>query len=673
MPLWTRLALAMGIVVACATAVTSAVQSVVARQAVGDEARAGADGVAEVLSRAVAIRAELPSVVEAEIDAETVAQARLVGHLVAVAEAAALPAEQIESRLRRAAADTGVEIAVTDATGTIVHASDESLRGGRGGDEPSATPQARAFRELVEGKVPMVVREARVRENDGITVKEVSVRGPDGTRVVRITAPATFLSGLEREMGLRRLVGEFATSGVREIHVLDARGTPVATRIVDGSGNATDTPRPIDKADAALVRECIAEGRTTGRFDGSTHRSAAPVRRADGAVSGAVLVALASRSEAGAFTRPALAGLASFILVGVPALLAARRIGRRFSEPVEACSAVLEGVGSGEIGGSLPPAGDDETGRLVDATAGMAGALGDSLRRIHAAAARLATEESAVSTALSRQERAVRGFDNAAVDVAGAVGRIAANSDHLLTATADVTIAAREAVRSAHQGRADLDGMSQSMKQLDDEMTVFTRKLATIRQRASGITAVVTTIAKVADQTNLLSVNATIEAEKAGEAGRGFRIVAQEIRRLADQTAQATKDIERMVREMQSAVSGGTMEMDRFRKEVSDRVEAVTRLGDRLAQIVVPVESVTRSLELLHDEMDGQSVRVREAREIMDRLRGGAGQSAETTGSLSTSIDHFRDAIGQLHDEVARYRFTSPPASSTTDEPPLGP
>ena len=72
----------------------------------------------------------------------------------------------------------------------------------------------------------------------------------------------------------------------------------------------------------------------------------------------------------------------------------------------------------------------------------------------------------------------------------------------------------------------------------------------------------------MADQTNLLSLNAAIEAEKAGEYGRGFVVVATEIRRLADQTAVATYDIEQMVREIQSSVSAGVMGMDKFSEEV---------------------------------------------------------------------------------------------------------
>jgi FAD/FMN-containing dehydrogenase len=156
---------------------------------------------------------------------------------------------------------------------------------------------------------------------------------------------------------------------------------------------------------------------------------------------------------------------------------------------------------------------------------------------------------------------------------------------------------------------------------LDDAMNAFTRKLATISQRASGITAVVTTIAKVAEQTNLLSVNATIEAEKAGESGRGFRIVAQEIRRLADQTALATKDIERMVRDMQAAVAGGTMEMDRFRNEVNGRIGEVAEVSEKLGRVIEPVQSVTHALEQVHDHGFG-AVFSREAKLLEIAVEG---------------------------------------------------
>src|SRR6201999_4020148 len=110
-------------------------------------------------------------------------------------------------------------------------------------------------------------------------------------------------------------------------------------------------------------------------------------------------------------------------------------------------------------------------------------------------------------------------------------------------------------------------------------------KLTVLSEKAGNINQVVTTITKVADQTNLLSLNAAIEAEKAGEYGRGFAVVATEIRRLADQTAVATYDIEQMVKEIQSAVATGVMGMDKFSQEVRRGVGEVQQVSWQPAQI----------------------------------------------------------------------------------------
>ena len=117
-------------------------------------------------------------------------------------------------------------------------------------------------------------------------------------------------------------------------------------------------------------------------------------------------------------------------------------------------------------------------------------------------------------------------------------------------------------------------------------------KLAVLNEKAGNINQVVTTITKVADQTNLLSLNAAIEAEKAGEYGRGFAVVATEIRRLADQTAVATYDIEQMVKEIQSAVSAGVMGMDKFSEEVRRGMQEVQQVGGQLSQIIQQVQAL---------------------------------------------------------------------------------
>ncbi|MFO0422941.1 MAG: methyl-accepting chemotaxis protein, partial [Planctomycetia bacterium] len=315
-----------------------------------------------------------------------------------------------------------------------------------------------------------------------------------------------------------------------------------------------------------------------------------------------------------------------------------------------------EAIAEGDLSGEVPAGGDDEVGRLLGAFGRMSHSLGGLIGRIQAAGVRLSTVEEEAAGALSRQDRAVRDFSGSATEISSAVSEISATSEQLLGATSEVTEAAREAARVADEGRGGLESMTASMQHLDEAMNAFTRKLSTISQRASGITSVVTTIAKVADQTNLLSVNATIEAEKAGESGRGFRIVAQEIRRLADQTALATQDIERMVRDMQAAVSSGTMEMDRFRNEVSQRISEVADVSEKLGRIIEPVQSVTRSLEHVHEGMQSQSQGARQIRDAMESLRAGAGESAASMAVFTSTLDELRRSISELNAEASRFR-----------------
>jgi len=656
MPLWSRIALIAALLMASAVGIASALQAFVAHKAMLAQARAGAERVAEVLARAAAFAEEVPNAFEAEIGEQMLTQARLVAHLVAMAEENGLPRDQVLGRLRKVAEQGDAEFLATDSEGVTIYETNPAEAGFRFSPDADAQPQAHVFHRLIGSDLPGVVQESRKREIDDLIFKYVGVPGVDVPRIVQVGMEAKYLARLERTLGLRRLVSELGGGDVREVRILDSRLNPLVNRVVDASGSAADTLLPLDQRDLNLVRESISQGRPAGRSDGTTYRVAAPVRHADGLPAGAVFVAMATRSGGDLAWQQALAALGTAVLVGIPLLLASWWMAESVLRPVQISIAVADSIAKGHLRSDIPSGGDDETGRLLTSVGRMSDSLRGIVARIRDAGERLAAVQTDVSTSLSRQERVVRAFNGSTADIAGAASQLSINSEQLLAATDSVTSAAREASRVADDGRAGLESMSESMRQLDDAMNTFTRKLATIRQRAGGITAVVTTIAKVADQTNLLSVNATIEAEKAGEAGRGFRIVAQEIRRLADQTALATKDIERMVRDMQSAVSSGTMEMDRFRNEVSLRIQQVAAVSDQLTRIATPVQSVTQALEHVHTGMETQSVGARQIRDAMDRLRAGAGQTNAATDTFSSAADTMRRSIDDLNEEVARFR-----------------
>ena len=141
--------------------------------------------------------------------------------------------------------------------------------------------------------------------------------------------------------------------------------------------------------------------------------------------------------------------------------------------------------------------------------------------------------------------------------VSATTKEITATAKELLTTVDHVSELATGAESLVQEGQEKIQGMTGAMGELMAGTETISERLVQISARAEEIVGIITTITKVADQTNLLSLNAAIEAEKAGKYGTGFSVVAKEIRRLADQTAVATLDIESMVQEMLTAVQSG--------------------------------------------------------------------------------------------------------------------
>jgi methyl-accepting chemotaxis protein WspA len=198
--------------------------------------------------------------------------------------------------------------------------------------------------------------------------------------------------------------------------------------------------------------------------------------------------------------------------------------------------------------------------------------------------------------------------------------------------------------------------MQAAMTHMEEASRTISGRLQTIHEKADNITGVVTTITKVADQTNLLSLNAAIEAEKAGEYGRGFTVVAREIRRLADQTAVATLDIEQMVKEMQSAVSAGVMEMDKFIQDVQHSAEDVERISSQLNRIIEQVQALSPRFEEVNLAMGHQSEHARDINTAMLNLSDEMRQTTESLRESFLAIGQLNEAAGGLQEEMSRFR-----------------
>ena len=249
------------------------------------------------------------------------------------------------------------------------------------------------------------------------------------------------------------------------------------------------------------------------------------------------------------------------------------------------------------------------------------------------------------------------------VDVAERAGRISDTSDTLDTiaseeaastkntaSTGAKILAASEALNKTARGSAfevsrTLDIARESgesiklLKNNYDSLTAAAEnvagKLAVINGNVEKITGIVTAINDVSRQTNLLSLNASIEAEKAGEFGLGFAVVARQIRRLADKTSIASANIENIVRQMQSSVNSGVMEMDRFGAKMRQSSKIIIETADMLARTVSEIEAIGPQFE---------------------DIASGIGELSENARKISATMLELSDSSVRARDRISEFR-----------------
>jgi len=304
-------------------------------------------------------------------------------------------------------------------------------------------------------------------------------------------------------------------------------------------------------------------------------------------------------------------GRSMIVGIGVAAILAsavfAFWITRSITLPLQHAVRTAERVAGGDLSTRIEVGGRDETGQLLSALRNMMHSLAKIAGDVQNSGIQVNSSVTAIAATGKEQQATASEIAATTTEIGATSKEISATSRELVKTMNEVSAVADRSATLANSGQADLSRMEDTMRQVMEAATSINAKLAVLNEKASNINQVVTTITKVADQTNLLSLNAAIEAEKAGEYGRGFAVVASEIRRLADQTSVATYDIEQTVKEIQSAVSAGVMGMDKFSEEVRRGIQEVQHVGGELSQIIQQVQALAPRVESVNEGMQAQA------------------------------------------------------------------
>lgn len=330
---------------------------------------------------------------------------------------------------------------------------------------------------------------------------------------------------------------------------------------------------------------------------------------------------------------------------------------RAIARPLARLVQIVNAVRQGDFTQRLRIERQDELGilaagfdRMSDELVGLVGQVQKSGLQVDSAVTEIA--------ATAKQQQATATEIAATTTEIGATSReITATSKDLAKTMHDVAQVADQSAALAGNSQEGLTRMEETMRHVIDAAGAINAKLGVLSEKAGNIGQVITTITKVADQTNLLSLNAAIEAEKAGDAGRGFAVVATEIRRLADQTAVATYDIEQMVKEIQSAVAAGVMGMDKFSEEVRRGADEIRDAGAQLTQLIAQVQTLAPRFETVTEGMQAQATGAEQISQALLQLGEASQQTVDSLRQSSEAIHDLNQVATVLRSGVSRFRL----------------
>jgi methyl-accepting chemotaxis protein WspA len=368
--------------------------------------------------------------------------------------------------------------------------------------------------------------------------------------------------------------------------------------------------------------------------------------------------AVASGNRIDASVKSAELGIGlTFAGAVLAAVLAGFFLLKAITLPLHRLARAADVMAKGDFSQRLGFSRSDEFGTVAQGYDRMSGELAELVGQIQTSGIQVNSSINEITATLREQQATAAQIAATTTEIGATSREIAATSKELARTMGTVAGSAEQTASLAGNGQDGVAQMEETMGRMIDATAAISAKLAVLAEKASNISQVVTTITKVADQTNLLSLNAAIEAEKAGEYGRGFSVVAVEIRRLADQTAVATLDIEQMVREIQSAVSAGVMGMDKFSEEVRRGTGDVQQVGGQLSQVIEHVQAMVPRFEVVNEGVQAQAAGAEQINLALGQLSEAAQQTVDALKQSNQAIDELHQVSAGLRDGVSKFKL----------------
>lgn len=344
------------------------------------------------------------------------------------------------------------------------------------------------------------------------------------------------------------------------------------------------------------------------------------------------------------------------IALGVFALILLMRM--FFGKPVHALIERIRDIaeGEGDLTLRVDASKQDELGHLsrwfntfLDKVHDIIAEVASSTQEVASAATQIASSSETMAAGMDEQSGQIQ-------NITAAMSQMSQTVDEVANQSVNAATAADESGRLASEGggvvRETVDGM-QAIRQAVETSAHSVKELG---RRGEEIGQIIGVINDIADQTNLLALNAAIEAARAGEHGRGFAVVADEVRKLADRTTTATDEIAGSIRAIQDETTQAVQRMDEGAQSVQYGVEQANQAGDSLQQIVGSAQSVAEMIQSIATAAEEQSSASTEVANNVSQIADVTSQTTESTRQAAVAANQLSDQSEKLLRLVSRFK-----------------
>ena len=338
-------------------------------------------------------------------------------------------------------------------------------------------------------------------------------------------------------------------------------------------------------------------------------------------------------------------------------LLFAWLLTRSITLPIAQALDAAEEIAEGNLTRPIKVDGDDEAGRLLAAMAKMQDKLRDTLQRIAGSATQLASAAEELNAVTDESARGLTQQNNEIEQAATAVNEMTSAVEEVARNAVSTSEASRNATTSAGDGRDLVQETVSAIERMSGDVQATATLIGDLANESRDIGKVLDVIRGLADQTNLLALNAAIEAARAGEAGRGFAVVADEVRALAHRTQQSTSEIERMIGSIQAGTEHAVDSMRNSTERAESTLNIAKGAGMSLDTINTAIVEINERNLVIASAAEEQAQVAREVDRNLVNIRDLSVQSATGASQTSAASSELSRLAVDLNGMVGRFRL----------------